>query len=138
MVVARVMRTAAVGIMLASVALPAVAQSYGYGSPSSPPPAPGYGPPPPPNYGPPPPPSYGPPPPPPTYAPEPRPAYGPPPPAYGPPGSRCEASFPGRYHRHRFVCPMRVSKPVGAPCHCVAPPPPGYPPGPAAHGRVIP
>jgi hypothetical protein len=105
---------ASLGIMVAAVVAPAVAQPYDYGTPSSPPPLP------------------------PSYEPAP-PRYAPPPPAYEPPpGSRCEASFPGEYHRRRFVCPMRVAKPVGAACRCVAPPPPGYPPGPVAHGRVIP
>ena len=70
---------------------------------------------------------------------QPQPQYQQPPAAYGPPpGSRCEASYPGEHHHHRFVCPMRVSKPVGAPCHCVLDTAPGYPPGPAAHGQVIP
>lgn len=110
------MRTVTAGVMLGSIAMPAMAQSYGYGSQPS-----AYGPPPPP-------------------------AYGPPPPAYGPPqqyqppppGSQCEASFE-RERRRPFICPMRVSKPVGAPCHCVAPPPaPGYAPGPSARGHVIP
>jgi hypothetical protein len=112
MIASRLARTAALGMVLASIGLPAMAQPYGYGPP--PPPPPGYGPPPPPAD------------------------YPPPQPDYGPPGSRCEASYPGRHHWHRFVCPMRVSKPVGAPCRCVAPPPPGYPPEPPARGRVIP
>ena len=116
-------------IMLAGMTMPAVAQQpYGYGSPqpqSQAQPQPGYGPPPQqPGYGPPPP-GEGPPPPPPGYGP--------------PPGSRCEASFEGGYRRHRFICPMRVGKPVGAPCRCEPPPPaPGYPPGPPARGHVIP
>jgi len=117
----RWMRMATAGALLALSAMPAVAQPYGYDQPQpqyQQPPA-AYGPPPP-NYGPPPPPSYA------------QPAYGP------PPGSRCEASYPGEHHHHRFVCPMRVSKPVGAPCHCVLDTAPGYPPGPAAHGQVIP
>ena len=95
----RISRVAAIGIMLACSAAPAMAQPYGYGAP--------------------PPPSYRPPPP---YAPS-------------PPGSRCRARFPDG---QRLICPMRVSKPVGAPCRCIAPPPPGYPPEPAVHGRVIP
>ena len=114
----RLMKTVAAAAMLASLAMPSLAQQpYGYGSPQPP----AYGPPPS---------AEGPPP----------PAYGPPPPAYGPPpGSRCEASFEGGYRHSRFVCPMRVGKPVGAPCRCLpTPPAPGYAPGPPARGRVIP
>ncbi len=108
-------RIAAVAGLLVALAPPASAQSYGYGAPAPPPP-----------------------PPPPGYPPPPGPGY-PPPPAYGPPpGSRCEARYAGAYRHRRFVCPMRVAKPVGAPCRCVADPAPGYPPGPPIHGRVIP
>ena len=130
-------RIAAIGVVLGLAAGPAMAQQpYGYGQP-----APGYGAPPEGADGPPPPQPYGPPPPQPYAPTQPQP-YGPPPPqpGYGqPPGSRCEASFDGEYRRHRFVCPMRIAKPVGAPCRCVAPPrAPGYPPGPVARGIVIP
>ncbi len=114
-------RIAALAGMLVALAPPASAQSYGYGTPAPAPPppaAPGYAPPQPaaPGY---PPPSY-------------------PPPGYPPPpGSRCEATYAG-YRRRRFVCPMRVAKPIGAPCHCVPDAAPGYPPGPPIRGRVIP
>ena len=139
-------RIAAIGIAAILAAAPAMAQSYGYGAP-----APAYGAPPgDPNEAPPPPPAYGPPPPQAGYA---QPGYGQPgyaqpgypqpgyaQPGYSqPPGSRCEAAFDGEYRRHRFVCPMRIAKPVGAPCRCVAPPrEPGYPPRPVARGTVIP
>ena len=113
MSVQRLVRSLALGVVLASCVLPAMAQQpYGYGPPPS---SPEYGPPPPPPPG-----------------------YESPRPAYGPPGSRCDAWIPGHHHGHRLICPMRVSKPVGAPCHCFVPPPPGYPPGPAARGQVIP
>ena len=133
------LRIAALAGMLLALAPPASAQSYGYGTPAqAPPPAPGYAPPQqPPGYPPPPPPGY----PPPQGAPGyPPPGYPPPPPGYAPPppGSRCEAAYAGAYHRHRFICPMRVAKPIGAPCHCVADAAPGYPPGPPVRGRVIP
>lgn len=114
------MTIAAAGACLVGATMPALAQSYGYG-----PPPPAYAAPSSPTY----------------LAPQPR-AYGPPvpPPSYGPPpGTRCEASFEGEYRGRHFVCPMRVVKPVGAHCRCVAPPvAPGYPPGPTARGRVIP
>ena len=92
----RVVRAVAGGIILVVAAGPAMAQPYGYGQQ-----APAYGSPPEGAYGPPPP-AYGPPPPQPVYREQ--------------PGSRCEASFDGEYRRHRFVCPMRIAKPVGAPC----------------------
>ena len=138
-------RIAAIGVALGFAAGPAMAQQpYGYSQP-----APAYGappegadePPPPQQYGPPQPQPYGPPPPQPGYGQAPQLGYGQPlQPGYGQaPGSRCEASFDGEYRRHRFVCPMRIAKPVGAPCRCVAPPrAPGYPPGPVARGTVIP
>ena len=129
-------RIAAIGMAASLAAAPALAQSYGYGAQ-----APAYSAPPgDPDAPPPPPPAYGPPPPQPGYG---QPGYGQPgdaQPGYSqPPGSRCEAAFDGEYRRHRFVCPMRIAKPVGAPCRCVAPPrEPGYPPGPVARGTVIP
>ena len=154
-------RIAAVAGILVALAPPASAQSYGYGTPApaAPPPAPpgyaqpqqapGYPPPQappgdaPPSYAPP---GYAPPGyaqpgyPPPAAPGYPPPGYGSPPPqAYAPPpGSRCEAAYVGAYRHRRFICPMRVAKPVGAPCHCVADAAPGYPPGPPIRGRVIP
>ena len=150
---------------LVVLAPPASAQSYGYGAPAAAPPppappgyaqpqeAPGYPPPQAPGGAPPgsalqgsAPPGYAPPGyaaqgyPPPGYPPPAAPGYPPPPPAYAPPppGSRCEAAYVGAYRHRRFICPMRVAKPVGAPCHCVADTAPGYPPGPPIRGRVIP
>lgn len=118
-------RIVAIGMAASLAAAPALAQSYGYGAP-----APAYRAPQGDPGGPPPPQAYGPPPPQPGYA---QPGYS------QPPGSRCEAAFDGEYRHDRFVCPMRIAKPVGAPCRCVAAPrEPGYPPGPVARGTVIP
>lgn len=120
MIMWRLIRIATIGMSFGVIAGPALAQSYGYDAP-----APAYGAPPAGAYGSPPPVAYG--------APPSRPGYG------QPPGSRCEASFEGEYRRRRFVCPMRIAKPVGASCRCVAAPRvPGDPPGPVARGRVIP
>lgn len=105
----RVVTLAAIVMMASTIAAPAWAQSYGYGAAPPPPP-----PPPPPGYAAPPP---------------------PPPPGYERPGAHCSARFESG---QPMLCRMRVAKPVGAPCRCIAePPPPGYPPEPPLEGQVV-
>ncbi len=62
------------------------------------------------------------------------------PPGYPRPfGLRCRARVQTPAGPQTIICPMQVSRRVGAPCNCPPPPPPpGYAYGPPLRGRIIP